>query len=192
MQLLMFAASVRKESCNKKLITVAAEIARATAGVKVDLADFTELEMPLYDANMNTEIGLPSSALKFIHRLKKSTGLVIASPEYNFSMPGTLKNLIDWVSRANPQPWSKKPILLMSASPSLVGGNRGLWATRVPLECCGAHIFADMFSLASAYDAFTTTGELKDATVQNRLQTNVGGFIEYVKKLTQECESIRQ
>lgn len=183
MQLLLFAASVRRDSYNKKLLALAAEFAKTYPDVNIDLADFTEFNMPLYDGDMNAEIGLPENALRFIHRLQKSDGLVIASPEYNFSVPGTLKNLIDWVSRATPQPWAAKPILLMSASPALVGGNRGLWATRVPLEACGAHVFSNMFSLAAAHEAFDGEQKLKDATLRERLEKNVASFIDYVNRL---------
>lgn len=183
MQLLLFAASVRRDSCNKKLIAQVAEIAKAQPDIHVDLASFSEFDMPLYDGDVNAEIGLPENALRFIHRLQKSDGLIIASPEYNFSTPGTLKNLIDWVSRANPVPFMRQPILLMSASPSMVGGNRGLWATRVPLETCGAHVFPEMFSLASAYEAFESNGQLKETLLQERLKNNVGEFIQYVKNL---------
>src|SRR5881394_2569861 len=54
------------------------------------------------------------------------------APEFNGSMPGALKNAIDWVSRFRPQPFNGKHALLLSASPSMAGGNRGLWALRVP------------------------------------------------------------
>lgn len=183
MQLLLFAASVRRESLNKKLLALATESAKAIPDVKTDVADFTEFDMPLYDGDMNAEIGLPENALRFIHRMQKSDGLVIASPEYNFSVPGTLKNLIDWISRASPQPWAGKPIFLMSASPSLVGGNRGLWATRMPLETCGAHVFPNMFSLAAAHEAFDAEHNLKDAALRERLDKSVVSFVDYVNRL---------
>ena len=179
MKLLMFAASLRKDSCNKKLIKIAADIVQAQS-VTAELVDFAEFDMPLYDANLQQAKGLPEGTLKFIARLKDSDGLIISSPEYNFSTPGTLKNLIDWVSRDNPQPWKGKQILLMSASPSLVGGNRGLWATRVPLETCGAFVYPDMFSLANAYQAFDETGKLKDNALLERLQANIKGFLQVV------------
>jgi chromate reductase, NAD(P)H dehydrogenase (quinone) len=116
-------------------------------------------------------------------RMKHADAVVISSPEYNFSIPGTLKNLIDWVSRENPMPWKGVRMLLMSASPSLVGGNRGLWATRVPLECCGAIVHPDMFSLASAYEAFDAQGNLKDQALSNRLKATVQTFTQFVETL---------
>jgi NAD(P)H-dependent FMN reductase len=81
-------------------------------------------------------------------------GVRRSSPEYNGSMPGALKNLIDWTSRFRPQPFDERHGLLVSASPSLAGGNRGLWALRVPFEHLGARIYPDMFSLAMAHKAF--------------------------------------
>jgi chromate reductase len=178
MQLLLFAASVRKDSHNKQLIQIAAELAKAQQA-QVDVADFAEFYMPLYDPNLNAEQGLPESALRFIERLQKVAGVIIASPEYNFSIPAPLKNLIDWISRAKPQPLAGRRILLMSASPSLVGGNRGLWATRVPLEACGAFVFPEMFSLAASHEAFDAQGQLKQKELHERLKGNVDGFIKF-------------
>jgi len=184
MQLLLLAASIRKESLNKKLISLAAELFKAESDVNIDLANFSEFDMPLFDGDLHDKIGLPENTLRFIARLQKADALVISSPEYNFSTPGTLKNLIDWVSRARPIPFAAKPTLLMSASPSVVGGNRGLWATRVPFEACGAHVFAEMFSLPLAHQAFEENGRLKDASMQERLKSNLVQFLRYAKKLS--------
>lgn len=182
MKLMMFAASLRKDSCNKKFINLAAKICQKH-GVEVDLQDFTVFEAPLYNGDDEVATGLPAGALRFIHHLNKADGLVISSPEYNFSTPGTLKNLIDWISRDKAESWRGRQICLLSASPALVGGNRGLWATRVPLEACGAFVYPDMFSLASAYSAFNEQGDLIDAALQQRLEGLLLNFTNYVKRL---------
>ena len=101
---------------------------------------------------------------------------MIASPEYNASMPGTLKNLIDWASRFRPQPFDGRHGLLLSASPSLAGGNRGLWALRMPLEHLGSRIFPDMFSLAAANKAIAD-GHIADAALRARFETNMQAFL---------------
>jgi hypothetical protein len=85
---------------------------------------------------------------------------VISSPEHNASMPGVLKNAIDWVSRHRPQPFNEMHGLLMSASPSMVGGNRGLWSLRTPFEHLGARIYPDMLSLAQAHLALDDDGAI--------------------------------
>ena len=182
MRLLMLAASLRKDSVNKKLIHLAAKLAKET-GSTIDLADFNEFSAPLYNADVQNQEGFPKNILSFVERMHAADGLIISTPEYNYSIPGTLKNLIDWVSRISPMPWSKQRILLISASPSLVGGNRGLWATRVPLEGCGAFVYPDMFSLASAHANFKDDGDLADAEMQKRLQVSVDDFVSFVKKL---------
>jgi chromate reductase len=96
-------------------------------------------------------------------------------------MPGMLKNTIDWTSRFRPQPFNGKQGFLLSASPSMAGGNRGLWALRVPLEHLGARVYPDMFSLAQAHTAFGPDGRLTSETLQERLAGTLGCFLELVE-----------
>jgi chromate reductase, NAD(P)H dehydrogenase (quinone) len=123
----------------------------------------------------------PPLSRRFADRITASDAFVIASPEYNFSIPGMLKNSIDWVSRSRPQPFNERHGLLMSASPSMAGGNRGLWALRVPLEHLGARVYPDMFSLARAHVAFTDEGRLADPELQDRFEHNIVGFMDLVE-----------
>src|SRR3712207_6206509 len=96
-------------------------------------------------------------------------------------MPGALKNAIDWVSRYRPQPFHARHALLMSASPSMAGGNRGLWALRVPLEHLGARVFPDMFSLAQAHQAFDGDGQIANAQLRAWFEHNVVAFMDLVE-----------
>jgi chromate reductase len=114
-------------------------------------------------------------------RLNACDAFVIAAPEYNASLPGLLKNAIDWVSRFDPQPFNERHGLLLSASPSMVGGNRGLWALRVPFEHLGARIYPDMFSLAQAHKAFDESGRIADRQLQERFEANVSNFMDLVE-----------
>ena len=104
---------------------------------------------------------------------------MISSPEYNYAVPGTLKNALDWSSRYKPSSTAGKHAYLLSASPSLVGGNRGLWSLRQPLEVAGVHVYPGMFSLASAHEAFADDGQLKDQGLQGRLDGELGQFIAH-------------
>ena len=176
MRLFAFAAALRRDSLNRKLLRLAAQAAER-AGAVVDLADFREFDMPLYDGDVEAASGLPPGAHRLRERFLANDAFMIASPEYNFSIPGTLKNAIDWASRAQPYPWRGKPGMLLSASPSLVGGNRGVWAVRVPLEATGACVHPDMFSLPTAHQAFDDTGDLKDAKLAARLDKMVAAFV---------------
>src|SRR5262245_12496894 len=175
LRVLVFAASLRAESLNRKLARMAADVARAR-GATVELVSVDDVEVPSVNGGDEARGGILEGARKLHERLLANDAFVIASPEYNASMPGCLKNLIDWTSRIRPQPFHEKHALLLSASPSMVGGNRGLWALRVPLEHLGARVYPDMFSLAMAHKAFN--GErLADPGQQDRFDRNVEAFL---------------
>jgi chromate reductase len=120
----------------------------------VDWAVMADFDAPSYNQDIQANEGFPPGAEEFRRRLEATDAFVIVSPEYNASFPGALKNTIDWVSRVRPQPFHARHGLLLSASPSMAGGNRGLWGLRVPLEHLGARVFPDMFSLAQAHQAY--------------------------------------
>jgi chromate reductase, NAD(P)H dehydrogenase (quinone) len=109
---------------------------------------------------------------------------MIASPEYNYSVPGTLKNAIDWVSRMNPMPFRGKHGFLLAASSTVAGGSRGLWALRVPLEGLGVTLYPDMFALAQAAQALDERGKLKDPELQGRLEKMVTGYLRMGARLS--------
>lgn len=160
---------------NRKLAALAASVAEQQ-GAKVDHASMRDFDVPSYDGDLESAEGIPKGADELRRRLMESDAFIIASPEYNASMPGTLKNLIDWTSRFRPQPFDGKHGLLVSASPSMVGGNRGLWALRVPLEHLGARVFPDMFSLAQAHKALVD-GDLADAALRGRFEKTLQAFL---------------
>jgi NAD(P)H-dependent FMN reductase len=176
MHLLAFAASVRTGSYNRALITLAARHA-TELGATVDLANFREFDMPLYDADLEARRGVPTGGLELAMRIARNRGLMIATPEYNFSMPGTLKNAIDWVSRVRPLPFTGRSCLLLSASRSRVGGQRGLLATRVPLESLGVFVYPESFSVAQAPEAFAADGSLRDPALGERLRRVVAAYL---------------
>jgi chromate reductase len=177
---LIFGASLRQASLNSRLASLAATIVEEAGGtaVRATMADF---DCPSYNGDVEIHEGIPAGADRFRSKLISTDGVIISSPEYNASMPGGLKNVIDWVSRYKPQPLKGRHALLMSASPSMAGGNRGVWALRVPLEHLGARVYPDMFSLAQAHEAFGDDGRIKDATLQKWFEGTVDCFIESVE-----------
>jgi chromate reductase, NAD(P)H dehydrogenase (quinone) len=177
---LVFSASLRGESLNAQLAGLAAATIEANGG-EVDVGSMRDFDAPSYDADLRSAGGFPAGVEEFRRRLEACDGFVVASPEYNASMPGLLKNAIDWVSRFDPQPFNELYGLLLSASPSMVGGNRGLWALRVPFEHLGARIYPDMFSLAQANNAFDDGGRIANDQLQKRFDTNVVNFMDAVE-----------
>src|SRR5262245_56418385 len=118
LRLLVFAASLRVESLNKKLAGLVARHCEKR-GVTVDLATMTDFDVPSVDGDREKSDGIPAGAQELHRRLMGNDAFVIVSPEYNASMPGMLKNAIDWTSRFRPQPFDSRHGMLLSASPSL-------------------------------------------------------------------------
>ena len=175
LKVLVFAASLRADSLNRRLAALAVRVAQQF-GATVDHASIRDFDVPSYDGDVETGQGIPQGAQELRRRLLDCDAFIVASPEYNGSMPGLIKNVIDWTSRFRPQPFDGKQGLLMSASPSMSGGNRGLWSLRMPFEHLGARIYPDMFSLAQAHKAFVD-GDIADATLRARFDKNLQAFL---------------
>ena len=177
---LVLGASLGSRSINNRLADVAADVVEQKGGT-AERARIADFDCPFYDSDLDAETGPPVGARAFCERLKSVDALILASPEYNASMPGAIKNLIDWVSRFRPQPFNGKQALLLSASPSMVGGNRGLWALRVPLEHLGMRVYPDMFSLAQAHQAFDDHGAIANPTLRQRFESTIDCFMDLVE-----------
>ncbi len=178
LKILLFSASLRKDSLNSKLAKQAEKIL-VQHGCTVDFAHMSEFDAPAF--NQDIESDFPESIINFRDRILASDAFIIASPEYNGSMPGYLKNSIDWVSRFRPQPFNEKHAMVMSASPSMAGGNKGLWQLRMPLEHLGTNVFPSMFSLAMAHNAFDEGGNIAEPTLAKRFESTLVSFINLVE-----------
>jgi NAD(P)H-dependent FMN reductase len=177
---LVFSASLRTDSLNTRLVKLAASIIEKNGG-KVDYATMSEFDCPSFNQDLEVDNFHPPGAEALHKRILANDAFIIASPEYNGSMPGLLKNAIDWVSRYRPQPFNDSHALLMSASPSMGGGNQGLWSLRIPLEKLGSNVFSSMFSLATAHKAFTPEGNIADAVLAKRFEDNLLAFKDVVE-----------
>jgi chromate reductase, NAD(P)H dehydrogenase (quinone) len=178
---LVFSGSLRNGSLNTQLADLAAATVEAHGGT-VDRASMGEFDCPSYNFDVQQSDGFPPGAEELRGRMEACDAFVISSPEYNASLPGTLNNAIDWVSRYQPQPFNERHGLLLSASPSMVGGNRGLWALRIPFEhLVGARVYPDMFSLAQAHRAFDLEGRIADPELAKRFETNIVNFMDLVE-----------
>jgi NAD(P)H-dependent FMN reductase len=180
LRVLIVGGSLRRDSLNNQLAGLAARAIRSD-GHLAELTTIGDFDCPFYDGDVEADSGIPDGAKEFCRRLKQSDSLMISSPEYNASFSGALKNLIDWVSRFRPQPFNGKQVLLMSASPAMGGGNRGVWSLRVPLEHLGARVYPDMFSLAQAHEAFTADGRIANDMLRQRFDDTIDCFLDLVE-----------
>ncbi|MCG8461585.1 MAG: NAD(P)H-dependent oxidoreductase [Holophagales bacterium] len=174
-RILAFAGSTRKDSFNRKLVAIAAEGAR-NAGAEVELIDLVDLPMPLYDQDLEAAEGLPENAKRFKELLVRHQGMLIASPEYNSSIPPLLKNAIDWASRkeaGDPTPlvaYRDKIAGLLAASPGRLGGLRGLTHLRSILQNIGVMVLPDQMAVGQAHTAFDPDATLKDTRQHARVE----------------------
>ncbi|MEW6120616.1 MAG: NAD(P)H-dependent oxidoreductase [Pseudomonadota bacterium] len=157
-KILAFAGSLRRDSWNRKLIGVATEATRA-AGGEVTLLDLADYPLPLMDEDLEAREGLPDNAQRLKALFKAHDALLIASPEYNSSIPPLLKNTLDWVSRewqgeSGLVPYRDKVAALLAASPGQFGGMRMLPHLRQVLNSLGVLVLPGQFSLPKADGAF--------------------------------------
>src|SRR5437764_1621552 len=140
---------------------------------------------PIYNADLHTSTEFPRKVSELADAIRSADGVIIITPEYNFSIPGGLKNAIDWVSRLPNQPFAGKPIALQSASPGPLGG------ARVQYDLRRAMVFLDAFvinkpeifigSCASKLD--DKTGEIKDEATRNFIKQQLAAFAAFIGKM---------
>ena len=165
-KILAFSGSIRRDSWNRKLIRSAVDATRA-AGGDVTLIDLADYPLPLYNGDLEDRDGLPDNALRLKALFKEHNALLIASPEYNSSMPPLLKNTLDWVSRewqgeSGLVPYQNKVAAILAATPGTFGGMRMLPHLRQVLNTLGVLVLPGQFSLAHADAAFDAeSGALK-------------------------------
>ena len=169
-KILAFAGSLRTGSFNKKLVKIGIVGARA-AGADVTEIDLRDFPMPVYDQDIETSSGVPEHAKRLKQLMLAHHGLLISSPEYNSSIPGGLKNALDWASRqeAGEPPLAcfvDKVAVLMSASPGSLGGLRGLVHLRAMLGNIKVLVLPDQVAVPKAHEAFAPDGSMKDAKQQ--------------------------
>lgn len=175
MKIFVYSASLREESINLKLSKLIAKVAEAN-GAEVDFARMSDFDMPMYNFDDQQSSGIPAGAQALADRITATDGMILTSPEYNWLPPATIKNAVDWLSRMQPMPLDKKSILLSSATPSLVGGVRGLMSLRISYEALGTWVYPKMFTLAQAPGAFNDDGTLQNEDLSNMLNAMVADY----------------
>lgn len=188
--LLIFAGSTRTGSHNRKLANAAAEMARA-AGAQVTVLDLAAHELPLYNADIEAR-GTPAASLELKRILHAHPAWIVCSPEYNGSYTGLLKNTIDWVSspiKTDPEwqrgtkPFEGKVVGLLSASPGVLGGVRGLAHLATLLRNLQCWVAPKQFALGQAANAFDPDGHLATYAARQAVQGVVDQVIHAARAL---------
>ncbi|MCW5632586.1 MAG: NAD(P)H-dependent oxidoreductase [Rubrivivax sp.] len=129
--------SLRKASLNRHAMRLAGELMPKT--MQLDPYDWREV--PVFDGDV-LAAGLPPAVAAVRERIRRADAVLIATPEYNFSVPGGLKNVLDWTSRGDDQPWNGKPVAVLTASPGPLGGARVQYDLRKVMLYLNAMVLA--------------------------------------------------
>ncbi len=185
--ILAFSGSTRRASFNDLALRVAARAAEQS-GVAVNVIQLRDFAMPLYDADLEAEHGLPDAARQLKQLMLSHQGFLVASPEYNSSISAVLKNAIDWASRREDGEaplacFKSKVVALLSASPGALGGLRGLVHVRAIFGNLGCLVIPEQMVVSAANLAFDNQGRLKDDRVREGVEAIGAGLANLLKQL---------
>ncbi|MCL5030196.1 MAG: NAD(P)H-dependent oxidoreductase [Bacteroidetes bacterium] len=182
-RLLGISGSLRKASCNTGLLRAASEVLPSNMNLEIySLANIT-----LYNGDL--ESNPSNSVVEFKKKIAESDALLIAIPEYNYSISGVLKNAIDWASRpAKDSPLNGKPFAMMGA-----GG--GLGTARAQYHFRQIAVYTNMFTfnkpevfVPNAWEKFDSNGNLKDESIKERIKILLETLELWVKKFQVNAE----
>jgi chromate reductase len=180
MKILAIVGSLRKGSFNRLTVNAAQEV--APPGVTIEFAEISNL--PLYNQDVE-DAGPPESVQRFKDQIRAADALLFATPEYNYSMSGVLKNAIDWASRPpTDNPFNGKPCAMLSASQGLFGGARAQYHLRQ------SAVFINLIPMnkpevmvTKAQEKFDANGKLTDEATRKILTTFMKSFKEWTERL---------
>lgn len=174
------AGSLRRESYNRRLLAAAVEL--APEGLRIEPVEV--LRLPLFDQDLEAD-GDPDEVLAMRSALDGAGGVLLATPEYNFGVPGPVKNLVDWASRPPGRgPLVGKPVMLMGASTGRLGGTvQAQSSLRISLAVCGAAVLPSPPVLVAEAAQRFDGDELTDEATRKVLGVALARFAEWIRSV---------
>lgn len=178
-RILGMSGSLRRGSYNTAALRAALRL--APEGITVEAFDIAPI--PLYNEDVRAQ-GLPEAVSRFRDALRAADAVLIVTPEYNYSMPGVLKNAIDWASRPPEQPFDGKPVAIMGASPGMLGTARAQYHLRQSLVFLNALVInRPEVMIARANERFDEAGNLTDQATGEMITKLLGALADWTRKL---------
>lgn len=181
LKILGFAGSIRIASYNKALLRAAADL--MPEGTNLEIFDIDGI--PAF--NQDTENNMPEKVKDFKSKIREADAILIATPEYNYSVPGVLKNAIDFATRPyGDNPFNEKPVAIMSASVGMLGGARAQYHLRQIFVYLNMHpINGPEVIVPFAQNKFDTSGNLVDENTQMFVRQLLQNLVNWTRKLKQ-------
>ncbi len=171
--------SLRRGSYNTAALRAAAE----AAPDDVSIVEAGLAEIPLYNEDFKAA-GFPPAVTRLQRAIASADAVLIATPEYNYSVPGVLKNAIDWVSRTDPQPFANKPVAIMGASPGALGTARAQYDLRKMFVYLDAHLLnKPEVMIGAAHTRFDADGKLTDEATRKFVASLVTALRDWTHRL---------
>jgi chromate reductase len=182
LNILSICGSLRKGSYNAALQRTLPSLAPPGLNITASTLSFADLKVYNFDDHQAN--GVPAVVDQFAAAIKAADGLIIVSPEYNWTIPGGLKNLIDWLSRLKDQPFKDKAIAIQSCAGGILGGSRMQYHLRQSLLSIDASLFGkpEVIITFAAQKFDEKTLELKDQTAIDLIKQQLAGFEKFIRR----------
>lgn len=182
MKVVTICGSLRKASLNRALMNALPGL--APAGMTFSEAP-SYRDFPLYDADFQASEGIPAGVTAMGEAIDAADGVIIVSPEYNWSIPGALKNGIDWMSRLQKQPFKEKAVLIQSVTGGALGGARMQYHLRMALTFLNAFVFGtpEIFVGMGATKFDAATMALTDEATRKIVAVQLSAFEAFAARL---------
>ena len=180
MRLLAIIGSLRRASYNRMVFRAVLELLPEGASI----SEAPIRDVPLYDDDLRLEQGYPEPVRRLRELVAAADAVLFITPEYNFSVPGVLKNAIDWASRPPDQPFKDKPVAIMGASTGMIGTARMQYHLRQSM------VFVEALPLARpevmipfAADKFDEEGHLTDGRTREAIRTQLEALVSWTRRV---------
>jgi chromate reductase len=179
LQFVSLLGSLRKGSFNAAIARALPEL--VPVGISISALE-SVASLPYYDADIQAN-GFPAAVLDMAKKIEAADGIIIVTPEYNYSVPGALKNALDWLSRVSPQPFAGKPVAIQTASGGIFGGARAQYHLRQILVFLDAYVLNKPEVMVGQAPTKIENGKLVDATTRDFIVSQIASLAHLARQL---------